>query len=313
MYFPYLRGRQFELIALRELVENSLLSPKVIPIIEPVKLSSTLITTLKSFEEKQQRVAFIFNPQVGEYSLTIKKGKNVSLKDKVLEAIKSPFVIKAHILNAHSEEELDCLFSQGVNPEEILMICQNKDFIPIYEQIFKKVIPQYNLIPDESVFRRRLKHNRVLLANRFPKKERNSAYADNIDEPFSDDHLYYKEDGYIGFSDFSVIGDEYIEAGFAPYAVAIHIVYFDEEKGLRIRHFVSDTNDDISDPAGKFSEAVYKLVKWNEDKKIQTDGIRTLENLYKNEIYPGLGTVKKLSVMHHLELMSQYLDGVSSE
>ena len=42
MYFPYLRGRQFELIALRELVEKGVLSSRITPIIEPVKLSSTL-------------------------------------------------------------------------------------------------------------------------------------------------------------------------------------------------------------------------------------------------------------------------------
>ena len=43
MYFPYLRGKQFELIALREtteiLAEHSL---KISPLIEPVKNSSTL-------------------------------------------------------------------------------------------------------------------------------------------------------------------------------------------------------------------------------------------------------------------------------
>ena len=38
MYFPYLRGRQFELIALRELVEKDVLSGRIMPIIEPVKL-----------------------------------------------------------------------------------------------------------------------------------------------------------------------------------------------------------------------------------------------------------------------------------
>ena len=37
MYFPYLRGRQFELIALRELIENDCINSSIIPIIEPVK------------------------------------------------------------------------------------------------------------------------------------------------------------------------------------------------------------------------------------------------------------------------------------
>lgn len=35
MYFPILRGRQFELLALRECVNKSLLSNKIIPIVEP--------------------------------------------------------------------------------------------------------------------------------------------------------------------------------------------------------------------------------------------------------------------------------------
>ena len=34
MYFPILRGRQFELLALRECVNKSLLSNKIIPIVE---------------------------------------------------------------------------------------------------------------------------------------------------------------------------------------------------------------------------------------------------------------------------------------
>lgn len=100
----------------------------------------------------------------------------------------------------------------------------------------------------------------------------------------------------------------YQETGFAPYAVAIHIVYFDNDKSLRIKHFVSDSNDDITDPAGKFQEALYKLILWNKEKKIDTVAMNIFEDLYSREAYPGLGTVKKLSIMHHLELIGQYLD-----
>ena len=39
MYYPYLRARQFELIALRELVTESEHENLVIPIIEPVRKS----------------------------------------------------------------------------------------------------------------------------------------------------------------------------------------------------------------------------------------------------------------------------------
>ena len=39
-----------------------------------------------------------------------------------------------------------------------------------------------------------------------------------------------------------------------------------------------------------------------------TFGLKTFLDHYDNQTYPGLGTVKKLSLMHHLELMSKYLD-----
>lgn len=49
MYFPYLRGRQYELLALRELATNHLLGDYVTPIVEPVKLSPTLVNTMADF------------------------------------------------------------------------------------------------------------------------------------------------------------------------------------------------------------------------------------------------------------------------
>lgn len=167
------------------------------------------------------------------------------------------------------------------------------------------------LIPDESAFRRQVKKDRVLLADRFTKCQRNSDYEKNNDEFFSNDHVYFSQDGYVGFSDYSIIGDDYLESGFAPYAIAIHILYFDK-KDLRVHHFVSDNNEDIQNPAGKFYEAVGKLVRWSQNHEIkQTYGLMKFIELYNNGSYPGLGSVKKLSLMHHLELVGNYLDEVN--
>lgn len=89
-------------------------------------------------------------------------------------------------------------------------------------------------------------------------------------------------------------------------------MYFAKDNSLRIRHFVSDSNDDISDVAGKFYEAVSKLYKWytteNQDRQLTT-GLQTLLDHFINKTYPGLPTLKKLSIMHHLELMNKYLTG----
>ncbi|MFZ5969407.1 MAG: sce7725 family protein [Bacillota bacterium] len=309
MYFPYLRGRQFELIALRELVESSLLSNKIIPIIEPVKLSSTLIKTIEIFQGADKQLALVRNPQVGNFVSDLNKDKNVHLKEKLYRLIKLGGIVDVHFLNPHSEKFINRLLEGGKDISDIITICKNEDDIPIFEEFFSSGKPKYNLISDESVFRRRIRHNRVMMDNRFKKQSRNTDYAKMDDEPFSTDHLYYDEDGYVGFSDYSIIGNEYNETGFAPYAVAIHIVYFDKDNRLRIKHFVSDTNDDITDPAGKFAEAVGKLVEWNKTKKLDTFSINTLTQMHEKEIYPGLGTVKKLSLMHHIELIGRFLDG----
>ena len=68
MYFPYLRGRQNELLCLRELLNAGKLSSKVIPIIEPVKFSSTFFSTLTKFIEMNHKVIVIRNPKVGSFS-----------------------------------------------------------------------------------------------------------------------------------------------------------------------------------------------------------------------------------------------------
>lgn len=305
MYFPYLRGRQFELIALRELVEKGVLNSSITPIIEPVKLSATLVKTIETYRENGKQLAIITNPKVGSFNSDAKEEKNQKLKESLSASLReNDSILYMNLLRANSKPEK---FIEK-HADNMGTICYDKDAIPVYEAYFAEADVRYNLIPDESGFRRKIRKNRVLLADKFNKLDRNNDYIEVDDEPFSEDHLYYQEDGYVGFADYSVVGEEYNETGFAPYAVAIHIVYFDTDNSLRVKHFVSDSNDDISDPAGKFQEALSKLVEWNEEKQLDTVAMKEFEDLYRREAYPGLGTVKKLSIMHHLELIGRYLD-----
>lgn len=143
----------------------------------------------------------------------------------------------------------------------------------------------------------------------YNKARRNIDYINKPDEFFSKNHLIYDKRGYQGFSDYSVVGDVYEETGFAPLAIAIHIVYFDKKKVLRIHHFVSDSNENISDPARKFEEAMEKLIKWDGLVNVkQTNGLSNLISYYKQGRFPGLGVIKKYSLMHHIELIGDFLE-----
>ncbi|NBI08077.1 sce7725 family protein [Senegalia massiliensis] len=308
MYFPYLRGKQFELIALRNLSENYLISDKTIPIIEPVKLSSTLISTIQEFIKRKNNIGIVINPQVGAFQEDIEESKNDTLYDKYKELLNDENIIKTYIMNEDSEEEIPQI--QINDKLDSIIVCINDiDYLETYEKYFCEDKPKYTLIKDESSFRRKIKDSRVISDDKFNKRARNIDYLKKEDEFFSDDHIYFKDDGYIGFSDFSVVGSEYKDTGFAPFAVAIHIHYFDDESNLRIRHFVSNSNEDIQDPAGKFGEALKKLIEWSNNRNIkETEGLKEFKRLYKESKYSGLGVVKKLSIMHHLELVNEYLE-----
>lgn len=310
MYFPILRGRQFELLALRECVSKNILSNKIIPIVEPVKVSPTYIKTVDSFITAGKPIAIIRNPQVGSWLKDLKKESNAKIRKKAGEQLQDTNVISSFYVTPSLRTNVEFAAENGISIDSLILICNNPEYVNNYEEVISDNIPLYNVVPDKGDFRRRIRHNRVMCEDHFPKQTRNIDYSDIESEFFSSDHLYYADDGYEAFSDYSVVGEEYSETGFAPYAVAIHIVYFDKKKNLRIAHFVSDSNDDISDPARKFAEAVGKLVEWNKIMKMDTVGIREFEATYHNKTYPGLGVAKKYSIMHHLELMSKYLDEV---
>lgn len=316
MYFPYFRGRQYEMLALKELAKGRLLGKSVIPVVEPVKLMRrnekfvtpyrmipTFDIMVRAFIECNNPIAFIFNPSVGDLADLPES------KSSLYPYLSATEIIPSVIINDHTSKYISELVAVEVNKDTILTVFDKRDFLDIYTQEFGSVSPRYTLFPDERQIKRTVKQNKVLFEDKFIKQQKNADYVE--DEFFTEDHLYYVDEGYVGFGDYSVIGKEYSEGGWAPYAVAIHIVYFADDNTLRIRHFISDSNDDTSDVAGKFNEAVTKLADWYHagQQRQLTSALSTFIEYSATGYYPGLPTIKKLSVMHHLELMGKYLDG----
>lgn len=308
MYFPYLRGRQFELIALRELLETDKISDKVIPIIEPVKPTSTLLKTLQAFSAKNRKVAVVYNPVVGDFESKLADLKNEESQvatglTEILDDNEN--IIKAYIMDSEIIKEI----KDKDDKSKYLIINLNRDCLEDFLEVYDNCLPKYTLIPDDRAFKRVISDTKILLEDCFRKRVRNVDYIECDDEFFADNHLYYRSEKFIGFGDYSIVGEEYNESGFAPVAVAIHIVYFNDKQEVRIHHFVSDSNEGTEDPAGKFGEALDKLVMWCEAHSVtRTLGLSGFYECFETGKYPGLGTVKKLSIMHHLELMSSFLE-----
>jgi len=308
MYLPYLRGKQFELIALRELC--SLLAAnkeKVSPIIEPVKDSSTLRSSLECLAQSNINFSVIVNPSVGD--LINKRQAIYSHLSRVLRGYGNWQVgilidqrgIETKILEEIEEESLSAKGFTLVHNA----ICSN---IPQLVNSFSNVKPIENNVinfrrTNRRYYREFARDTLVSLDDFFVSQAKNADYLEIDESNFSEEHLYYRDDGFKGFSDFLTIGENYSETGFLPYAVAIHLSYADEEDKIRVKHFVSDSNDDASDIAGKFAEALDKLVLWCDQNNIDTIAVREFRDLHRRGHFPGLGSIKKLSVMHHIELV----------
>jgi len=154
---------------------------------------------------------------------------------------------------------------------------------------------------------------RILVRDGF-KRLRNADYPQL--EEFSDLHVTYGDLGMKGFGDFLIVGDVYSESGGPAYAVAIHLTFIDPGKDdvMYIYHFVSDTKDTPTDPAGKFAQALAKLIKKLDSGTshiLETEAIKELRDLHVKGHFPGLGYVKKLSMKHHIETLAAYLDRIT--
>ena len=143
----------------------------------------------------------------------------------------------------------------------------------------------------------------------FEKEQRNADFLNISAHKFTEEHLYYLEDRYKGFADFTVLPREFIDGGSTPRAVVIHLTYLNEqnERQIWIRHFTSETNDSISNVQGKFSEAAEKAIRFCTELPLENSAITELRNYYNDQKYPGLGTIKKISIKNHLLIIRSFL------
>ncbi len=310
MYFPFLRCKQFELLALRELApqigNNNLISP----VLEPVKKSTTsLETALATLIKSSINFTIILNPSQGEFSTN-----NSSLVEKIKSSLNhyENFQIGIIIKPNTDIDQIDMQLALLDFDRPLTLIHEGKvnDIETLANWSLNNNI-KYNLFGENFPFRRYrgiiTPESKVLLDDKFNFQTKNADYLNNQDEFFSDDYMYYLEDGFVGFSDYLTIGNDYSEAGFAPYAVAIHLTYQKENGQIWIKHFVSDSNSDTTDVAGKFGEALEKLILFIDEKGIKTNAANEFREHHRLEHYPGLGSLKKLSIKNHLELVLNLL------
>ncbi|PKQ62493.1 hypothetical protein BZG02_12260 [Labilibaculum filiforme] len=305
MYYPYLRGRQFELIALREYAQQRGDNNQIIPIIEPVKKTfNSLKLAIPRLIAGEVKFALILNPQVGEIedSSHITESLSIELENK--DNWIPTFIVTNNILAIRT-----AIHSNGY--ENVMLICS--DMLDTssehFEALAKSDQVKY-IVSNNRTLKRTLRgHNKffIRIDDKFEAQKRNSDYLEIPEQKFTEEHLFFGEDGYQGFSDYTVLTSDFKEGGATPYAVSIHLTYQKANEEIWIRHFTSESNFGRENIQGKFAEAARKAVHFLDEENIENNASNELRDYYNQEKYPGLGMVKKITIKNHLELINSIL------
>lgn len=310
MYYPYFRGKQYELIAIRECAEL-LSKAKFTPIIEPVKVAlSGLHRTLNSICEAKGSAIVIVNPLHGDHS---EDGNDISTLLEYSFLDKDEISAGILLRNDMSLDEAVTCYEKHSAHRPTFIHSGFSEPKALAEKLGIKISEIQHVFVESHCGKLYQKHfhgsKRILLRDGF-NRQKNSAYP--LLEEFSDLHITYPEENVDGFGDFLTVGDDFSEGGGPAYAVAIHLTFIDPDKDnvMYVYHFKSTTNHTPTDPAGKFGQAVAELVKKfnsGESKLFESSAIKEFFDLYAKGHFPGLGVVKKLSMKHHIETLANYL------
>lgn len=146
------------------------------------------------------------------------------------------------------------------------------------------------------------------ISDDFNRRDRNQDYAQKTDEAFSNAIENAYADGHGGFGDFTTNGDFYSPKGGRPGAVAIHLTYRKSKSdGIWIRHFVSRNVDRAAQVAPKFMDAAGQLLNFAGSSFSFSTAVDALRDSHGRGHFPGLPTLKKWSIQHHIELMMHQL------
>lgn len=306
MYYPFFRGKQFELLAIRESA-GILADAKFNPIIEPVRETfKGLNRALEELVENGASASVIVNPRHGDH-----RHDGEGLAGYLREQYRDNDAISPALLltNTMSTEDALAHIAQLDAGPITLVHAGFTDARGLAESLSGDDYTHAFLDSRNLLYRRQFRTGRrILLEDGFERK-RNADY-DLVDR-FSELHLTFGEQGADGYGDFLTIGDHYAEGGGPAYAVAIHLTFIDpsQESAMFVYHFKSDSNNTPVDPAGKFAEALDKLVAEvdrADSKVLETSAVREFRDLHDRSHFPGLGYVKKLSIRHHIETLADF-------
>jgi hypothetical protein len=278
-YYPLIRGRQYDLLALIEAVQSGL-SAQIIPIIEPVKDIAALPRLVRTFAKAAHPLYILQNPQVGQYGLLAHPRYPL------------PDPLPAPVRFAR--------YFDGTDVTAPLIVTQTATQARLVQR------GQLAVLIDEARVRALQHDQAIYLADHTPSRRYTADYYTVQDELYQ--YPLRFQPG-VGLADYPLASVHYDEHGYPQRAIALHLLY-EREGALWVHHFVSVNNDDFSNPGAKFLEALTTLKPWlAAHPDAVTPATDELLQFAADAHFPGLGTVRKLQLRHWFAISGRWLTG----
>lgn len=320
MYFPYLHGKQKEVLALRHLAAVLGAEGVVQPILEPVRQASTSLRhTLEACEAHKLQVWLIINPTRQDFeplrpAQSIEWGRHLYTSLSRRQWI-HPALMLGPALTPEAVRRFAHVF--GTRPVGIVV---GRDSPPLHEVMallagvqvarvfFRDAEPapqaraaagsagcvwvEDRKLPDAAELRQRDRH------------------------PFTDRHLHYRAEGFVGFSDYTTLPSRPDMPDAPPRSECFRMsfIHHDERAGDSIwtEHFTGYRGPDERSPSARFGHAL-QAFRESLDRTDASFGPTESVRRYLGSIItatpPSRALSKQWEVMHHLELVSGLLTG----
>ncbi|KMM80679.1 sce7725 family protein [Pseudomonas deceptionensis] len=305
MYYPILKAKRHELKTLFDLAAVLSVN-KYKPVIEPVNgLLKPLITTIEQLHKNSVSPLVVINPSQGHFAKNSSSGVFGLLQADSKSANKFVPCIKVRdsadtaalaLLATYPSAAIYLENDVGVssvgllNGASCVLLNQQKVDSDIVDKLT----------------------NVVLYADSFAKKKRNADYGPK--SFFSGLHVSYKKRPNVtGFGDFTIMGEEYLDAGGPAYVVALHVSHIDalSPNSLHVHHYCSTVDDKVpTNSGGKYKEALDKMFLFdaaNPGVYDRTLGMGEFRASHAARHFPGLGIVKEMCMKHHIETVCNFI------
>ncbi|MGC4058190.1 MAG: sce7725 family protein [Chitinophagaceae bacterium] len=307
MYYPFLRGKKFELYSIENVNVN--VFQNTLPIVEPVGAPTNAVAngSFKRLAVAKRPFILIINPQHGKIS----RAKVESHLLNGLLATHTGVSVGYIVVQTSTAAEVRTFLTSYPGRGKALIFRGN--FTPV---ILDQILIEVRMnVPDVIVFESSKTStvtqnafawhpHRVLLTDGFHRASRNADYQALPDTAFEADYSNYIANGWQGIGDYQTVGDIFREKGGQPYVVTLHVTS-NVVSGVQTNHYSSHSKSTIEGHAPeKFTEALNKLVACPKITPLNSTGLDMYRDWHARGHFPQLGAAKQASLQHHFELMS---------